>query len=504
MEPIRPTILVIDDLADNLITMDALISDIFPEATVLTASNGRNGIELARSSDPHIILLDVIMPGMDGFEVCSILKLDPILQDIPVVFVTALRDDSTNRIKAMEAGADGFLAKPVDASELTVQIKTMTRIKEANLYKKAEKERLSNLVSVRTKQLKMELTERRHTESVLEQEKVFIQGVMENLPGIFMLIDEKGRVIRVNRNLLIETGYSESEIFAISEKDILQWENEDESISLWDGTHSSNLHASVYLITKKGEKRFYLISGFRYNELTGFNAAIIGIDITKEKEHEHKLQSNLNERSILLAEIHHRVKNNLAIVSALLQMEESNLEDEKSRVILTSSVLRIQSMALIHEHLYSSTNFKDVKFKTYLEQLLDHIRHVHDVNGIAIDLDGIQEVFVNVNQAIPAALIVNELVSNGYKHAFKGRETGTIRIGINSDDDHITMVVEDDGVGMDPSHVDTASSMGFTLLNVLSQQLNAEIDVLSELGTRIQVRFPKMDVLGSGGEVFPV
>ena len=121
------SILAIDDNPDNLITIKALIRELFSEAEIHTAAEGGKGIEIASAEDPDVILLDIIMPGMDGFEVCKRLKNDPKLRDIPVVFITAARGDSKNRIYALECGAEAFLSKPIDESELIAQIQAMVK-----------------------------------------------------------------------------------------------------------------------------------------------------------------------------------------------------------------------------------------------------------------------------------------------------------------------------------------------------------------------------------------
>ncbi|MBN2882393.1 MAG: response regulator, partial [Clostridia bacterium] len=146
-------ILIVDDIQDNLISLKALINDAFPETIVFTALTGKQGLELAREEDPDVILLDIIMPGMDGFAVCRVLKADKKLCDIPVVFVTALVGDKESRIKALEAGAEAFLSKPIDESELTAQIRAMLKIREANIQNRDEKESLAILVEEKTKEL---------------------------------------------------------------------------------------------------------------------------------------------------------------------------------------------------------------------------------------------------------------------------------------------------------------------------------------------------------------
>ena len=147
-------ILAIDDNQDNLISLKALIKDVFPDALTLTVTSGRKGLELAASEDPDVILLDIVMPGMDGFDVCKKLKSDKNLSDIPVVFITALKGDRDSRVRALECGADAFLSKPVDEIELTAQIRSMMKIKSSNTEKRAEKKRLASLVEAQTRELK--------------------------------------------------------------------------------------------------------------------------------------------------------------------------------------------------------------------------------------------------------------------------------------------------------------------------------------------------------------
>lgn len=146
-------ILVIDDKQDNLTILKAIIHDAFPEVEVLTSLSGPEGIELALAHDPDVVLLDVLMPRMDGFEACRIFKNDERLWDIPVIFLTAINSSRENRMKALEAGADAFLSKPIDETELLVQLRAMIKIKSANRQQRSEQERLASLVSEQTSDL---------------------------------------------------------------------------------------------------------------------------------------------------------------------------------------------------------------------------------------------------------------------------------------------------------------------------------------------------------------
>ena len=166
-----PVILGIDDNKDNLIILHAIIKEMFPKAKVITTQNGIDGIKMAKIENPDVILLDIKMPRIDGYEVCQRLKNDDDLNHIPVLFLTALKMERDLRIKALEVGAEGFLSKPIDDVELMAQIKAMIKIKEVNNLKRIEKEKLTLMVFERTKKLNEELKKRQKSEEELIQNK---------------------------------------------------------------------------------------------------------------------------------------------------------------------------------------------------------------------------------------------------------------------------------------------------------------------------------------------
>lgn len=209
-------ILTIDDNPDNLITVNALIHDMFPNAEVSQASNGLDGLRLAAQVDPDVILLDVVMPGMDGFEVCRRLKHDQKLQDTPIVFLTALKGDKDSRIKALYYGAEAFLSKPIDESELMAQIRAMVKIKAANQQKKMEKAELEELVANRTKQLEMEFAKRKEYEQELIQAKEHAEE-SDRLKTSFL--QNMSHEIRTPMNAIIGfTGLLENEALPVEDR----------------------------------------------------------------------------------------------------------------------------------------------------------------------------------------------------------------------------------------------------------------------------------------------
>ena len=154
MEVEKVKILAIDDNFDNLVTIKALLREVYTDAKILTALSGSEGIKMALAEKPDVILLDIVMPDMDGYEVCRRLKSNDMLAEVPVVFVTALKGDKDSRIKALEVGAEAFLAKPIDESELIAQVRSMLKIQKANEEKRNEHSRLLRLVDERTQELK--------------------------------------------------------------------------------------------------------------------------------------------------------------------------------------------------------------------------------------------------------------------------------------------------------------------------------------------------------------
>lgn len=162
-------ILAIDDNLDNLITLKAVIADAIPGTKVITALDGSSGISLALSENPDVILLDIVMPVFDGLSVCRKLKENENISHIPVIILTALKTDRKTRVKALEAGAEAFLAKPLDEIELIAQVKAMAKIKESSDLQRIEKSQLAILVNERTLEIQKELIIRKKAEEELQK-----------------------------------------------------------------------------------------------------------------------------------------------------------------------------------------------------------------------------------------------------------------------------------------------------------------------------------------------
>lgn len=205
-------VLAIDDLSDNLTTLRAVMADQMPEARVISATDGPHGIALAVSDDPDVILLDIAMPGMDGFEVCSKLKTDHRTSSIPVLFFTAQRKDRDSRVKAINLGAEGFIVKPFDEVELIAQVKAMAKVKRANMSQKQEREKLEKLVEERTADLIRQLTERLQIENALEKAAANWNKTFHAIRDGIAILDENQQIVQCNRAFEEFTGLEEDDL----------------------------------------------------------------------------------------------------------------------------------------------------------------------------------------------------------------------------------------------------------------------------------------------------
>jgi PAS domain S-box-containing protein len=216
-------------------------------------------------------------------------------------------------------------------------------------------------------------------------------------------------------------------------------------------------------------------------------------DITEQKMAQESMEYSLKEKEILLSEIHHRVKNNLAVIVGMIELQRFNTEDETARRILSDSQSRINSMALIHEKLYQSENLIEIRFDTYIEELIgvifDSLISRKQASKINLEIDA-EPITFTITQAIPCGLLLNEIVTNSLKYAFPDKDGGTIRVQLSRIGDQIQFVISDNGVGL-PVEVlqGKSNTLGFKLITSFSRQLEGDLVLSSESGTRFELTF---------------
>jgi two-component sensor histidine kinase len=235
----------------------------------------------------------------------------------------------------------------------------------------------------------------------------------------------------------------------------------------------------------------------RYSKPQKMDRAIIGRvlsfrDVTDRRHAEEKLIASLQEKETLIREIHHRVKNNLQIISGLLDMTRMRTPDSTTHGILTDVMMKIKTMAQIHTRLYESKQFDRINIGSQIRDQVNDMTSIYGSSGTGIQSEiDVEEVYLPVDQAIPCALVVNEILSNAFKHAFRGRKHGNIRVSVTQETDHVHIIVKDDGIGI-PANVDVykTTSLGLKLIRSLVQQLNGSVNFSSHDGTEVSVECP--------------
>ncbi len=217
-------------------------------------------------------------------------------------------------------------------------------------------------------------------------------------------------------------------------------------------------------------------------------------DITERKRDEEQIKASLAEKEVLLQEIHHRVKNNLQVISSLLKLQSRYIQDERVIEMLKESQNRVRSMALVHEQLYQSKDLSDIDFAEYIQNLSHNLFQAYEIYSEGIKLEtNIAPSSLNIDTAVPCGLIINELVTNSLKYAFTGQTKGKIKIDFTLDNNKVcVLAVSDSGIGF-PQDLDyrNARTLGLRLVGSLVKQIRGKIELLDVAGTKFQITFPQ-------------
>jgi two-component sensor histidine kinase len=344
-------ILAVDDSATNLMLLSGILTA--DGHQVRTATSGEQALADVAASPPDLILLDIKMAGLDGFEVFRRLKARPSSRDIPVMFISAATE-TAERVRGLEMGAVDFISKPIQREELRARVRTHLELHRL----RAQSEQFADDLKRANQRLQEELAERK-------------------------LADEA-------------------------------------------------------------------------------------------------LESSLREKGALLKEVHHRVKNNLALIISLMRLEAGRSEQPETQAVLQEMQARIHSVVLLNEALYRTESYAQVKLADYLGKIATHLFQAQTAHTGAVRLVlDLGPVEVATGQAIPCALIVNELITNSLKHAFAGGRSGEIRVGLKQEaDETIRLRVSDTGVGLPQDFVGKQrDSLGLHLVSDLTKQLRGTLEI---------------------------
>jgi len=379
-----------------------------------------------------------------------------------------------------------------------------------------------NIGNVLFKQEKYdEALEYQERSMAIREEMGYIQGIAYNqmsLSRIFKAKSDHAKAIRFAENALktgeeigyaeiikqaseiLHTEYSASGDFRKAYKNLDLFKEMSDSLNnaanvkkitqlemQYDFDKTQEQERVIYEAEMKQQKqlRNFFILGFCLVLIAGF-ATLRGYFITKRAN---------KEKAVLLKEIHHRVKNNLQVISSLLNLQSHSLEDTEIKEAVKEGQSRVKSMALIHQSLYQSDRLSKIEFQEYLEQLLSFLGSIYKDENKQINCSvSAQNINLDIDTAIPLGLIINEMVSNAYKYAFKGRDHGEIKLVLEKlKNDTFRLEVSDNGIGL-PSEIETdkADSLGLKLVNILTRQLKGELKIERKTGTQFILEFSEV------------
>lgn len=313
--------------------------------------------------------------------------------------------------------------------------------------------------------------------------------VFDALPDLIAILDREHRVVKINKAMADRLGVTPDQGVGLHCYEVVHGTE----APIMGCPHSKLLQDGLGHTSEVQEDNlggYFLVSASPIFDTDGnvLGSVHIARDITERHIMEQKLQKALNEKEVLLKEVHHRVKNNLMMISSLLNIQSRYIKDQDMKDILQESRNRAKSMALIHQKLYQTDDVNNIEFSEYLRSLATEIRHSYSRSRIELKLD-LEHHIVDVDHAIPLGLIATELIINSFKHAFP-QGTGVISVRFYKENDSFYMIIQDDGMGF-PTDLDfkTQGNMGMNLVNALTDQINGSIDLERDHGTKFILEF---------------
>ncbi|TVQ15899.1 MAG: PAS domain S-box protein [Balneolaceae bacterium] len=401
--------------------------------------------------------------------------------------------------KGMEDEASELTSR-VSKEDLVVQNETLRRRKDGSLLN------VSILGSpIRAKGDKKEvygiyrdISEQKRSEDALRQSEEKYRTIIETIEDGFFETNLEGEFVYINQALAEITGYKREVLIGMAHYRYTDEENAAKVIKTFVKVYETGipeLGVEWEIIRNNGDKRYVEASVSLKRDLAGKPEGFRGIvrDVTERRVAANQIRESLREKEVLLTEIHHRVKNNMAVISSLLSMQSDYVTDDNYKALFRESENRIRSMAMIHEKLYQNETFSSIEFGAYTRELAESLAESlsRGNSGINVSVEA-EEVYLDMITAVPCGLILNEVLTNCFKHAFNGRKTGEIIVSLTTAGDQITLAVTDNGIGL-PTQEEIAakSSLGMTLISGLSAQLGADMAFKSKKGTTFMLTFKK-------------
>jgi PAS domain S-box-containing protein len=456
-------------------TFDVVITDY-----QLKWSDGLWVLQRCRESYPH---LPVIMYTDTGNEEIAVEGMkaglsDYVLKSHPTRLPIAVQESIEKaRLRRTQAEAEAALKRANDTLERTIA------------------ERTAELEALNTR-LRLDIARRQQVERELRESQVHLQAILDHTTAVIYLMDIESRFLLINRQF--------EQLFHVTKAQVVGQPVEavftpDTAAAFRDNNRqvltAGTAQEFEELAPHEDGLHTYLSIKVPLYDATGTAYALCGIstDITERKRAEEDLKAALVEKDVLLKEVYHRVKNNLQIISSLLDLQADTVADPQVRLLFEDSQQRIQAVALIHESLYQAGNVGRIPAAEYIERLSAQVFQAYTSPGDRISLNvQASPIWIEAQQAIPYGLILNELLSNSLKYAFPGDLKGEITIALQpAPQEQVVLTVSDTGVGL-PTDIDFrhTDSLGMQLVCLLTEQLGGTIELDRTGGTRWTLRCP--------------
>ncbi|GEM_PF-1531350 len=489
METGNGNIFIADDNRENLQILYTLLTE--NGYTVKTVCDNDVSIDELSDDIPDCIILDITLTGKNGLNLCGRIKSESVLTDIPVIFVSSA-DNTDNISDAFNAGGVDYILKPFRIEEVLAKVKnhvTLSRMKR----------RLEEIVNDRTVELTRmnsllveTVEEYKNILEDLQENETLLLTIALNIPNSYLAIIEKDYTIgfasghefkKIGIDPWRLIGLPIEKVFKDKTDVVKEYFNK-----AFSGSESSfelyfnnqyQYYKTVPLINSSGEVLRILT---------------VAENITERKESDIRIRESLHEKETLLREIHHRVKNNMQLVSSLLSLKADSSGNYELESVFRTLQSRIFSMSLVHEKLYHYKHFSKINFREYIKELIVEIQKTftdgETGRSVVFNVD-LDNEYLSIERAIPCGLILNELVMNAFKHAFGNQNNCLIDVGFKKDEYGVfSLSVKDSGTGL-PEGFDIlkSDSMGMVLLRELTNQLHGKIILTRGDGTEFRIVF---------------
>jgi len=461
---------------DRRISRVLLVEDDSATAELVRRTLERNGysVDIAPGAQPGLaalrgnggfdaVLLDYNLPDGEPWQVADAAHAH--IPEIPVVVVTGMSGENV-AIEALRRGFADYVKKTTGFwNELPAVLERVARLS--------------------------------HIKGRLDETGALMRAIVEQSSDLVAVCSGEGTLVYLSPVILALLGRRPDELIGQPWTEIVAAEDRPLLLRMHEGLAENPAQTAVLRCCRQNGSPAWMEARVALLPAASSDERMIVLtlhDVTAQREHERQILSSLQEKEVLLREIHHRVKNNLQVVQSLLKMSARRLPECDARIAVESTVERVHAMSMVHERLYQMPNLSALPLGDYLSDIFAGSIQAYSLtpSQVRLKLD-VEEILLPLDRAVPFALLSNELLSNSFKHGFPGDRRGAITVSVHRVDGVIRMVVEDDGVGL-PANFDAgkSNSMGLKLAMNLAHQLGGQLEFTSDHGCRVQADLTRM------------